>query len=136
MTDLPAAIATHIAPWPAPARKAFLTLHRTCCAVALANEVGRLHIALKWGQPAWRPARPRTGSTLRASWSPDAPGHLATFVDCKTDLAAQMALRFPQQFDNDGTRALAFALDGPLPDAALWQLAQLTLTYHRRKRAA
>ncbi|MEO0402071.1 MAG: DUF1801 domain-containing protein, partial [Pseudomonadota bacterium] len=78
--------------------------------------------------------KPRTGSTLRLNWSPGSPDQLAAFVDCKTDLAAQMSTRFPGQFHNDGRRALAFDLAHPLPEDAIWHLAHMTFTYHRTKR--
>ena len=59
------------------------------------------------------------------------------YVDCKTDLAAQMRTRFPDHPGNEGRRALEFALtDKSDDDDALWQLAHLTFTYHRAKRGS
>ncbi|MEX0312474.1 MAG: hypothetical protein AB3N17_19780 [Tateyamaria sp.] len=120
--------------WPAAAQGHFARMRTLVYEVAAAADVGPLDESLKWGQPAWRPQRPRVGSTLRVDWSPATPDRLMSFVDCKTDLAAQMETRFPGQFHNDGRRALGFDLHRPLDDDAVWQLAHLTLTYHRAKR--
>ena len=98
-------------------------------------DVGVLDESLKWGQPSWRPRRPRTGSTLRLNWSDNAPDSLMAYVDCKTDLAAQMKTRFPDLPGNDGRRALRFDLNENNTDA-LWQLAHLTFTYHRAKQGS
>jgi len=136
MTKLHVDIMTHTATWPTQAQSHFSDLRHIVQQVATSADIGPLDEALKWGQPAWRPKRARTGSTLRVDWSPATPDRLLAFVDCKTDLAAQMDTRFPGQFHNDGRRALAFDLDGPLDRDAVWQLAHLTLTYHRAKRAS
>ncbi|WP_299741914.1 hypothetical protein [uncultured Tateyamaria sp.] len=120
--------------WPDKAQTHFLRLRSIVHDVATSADIGPLDESLKWGQPAWRPKRARVGSTLRVDWSPTTPNRLMAFVDCKTDLAAQMDNRFPQQFHNDGRRALGFDLDAPLNEDALWHLAHITLTYHRSKR--
>jgi len=133
MNPLDHHILDRIATWPLAAQQHLLALRAIAFEVSRQADIGPLDETLKWGQPAWRPRRPRTGSTLRVNWSPSHPGHLMAFVDCKTDLASQMSTRFPGQFRNDGTRALAFDLDGALPQHAIWQLANLTFTYHQRK---
>ncbi len=122
-----------IAAWPPSAQQHLLSARAIAFETAETASTGPLSESLKWGQPAWRPSRPRTGSTLRLNWSPDWPGQLLAYVDCKTDLASQMSTRFPQQFGNDGRRSLAFDLDVPLPQDAIAQLAHLTFTYHRQK---
>jgi len=134
MDMTPPPILDCIARWPDATQVHFSDLRRIAHDVAHAADIGHLSESLKWGQPAWRPARLRIGSTLRVDWSPAAPDRLMAFVDCKTDLAAQMSTRFPGQFHNDGRRALAFDLDVPVDRDAVWQLAHLTFTYHRTKR--
>ena len=94
---------------------------------------GPLDETLKWGQPSWRPMKPRTGSTLRIDWSPKYPSRLSLYVDCKTDLAARMQMLYPDLPENDGQRHLAVALDAPLPEQAIAHLADMTFTYHRTK---
>ncbi len=135
MTPMPTAFLDQITHWAVPAQLRLQSLRTLFHDVAEAAEIGPLDESLKWGQPAWRPRRPRTGSTLRLNWSPDDPDHITAFVDCKTDLAAQMQLRFPDLPGNDGRRALRFDLTSTNSDA-LWQLAFLTFTYHRVKQSS
>ncbi|APX11725.1 hypothetical protein [Tateyamaria omphalii] len=134
MDMLPSDILTRVESWPQSAQSHFLRTRTLVHDVATSEDVGPLDESLKWGQPSWRPKRARTGSTLRLDWSPATPDRLLAFVDCKTDLAAQMDHRFPGQFHNDGRRALGFDTTHPLDKDAVWQLARLTLTYHRSKR--
>ena len=121
--------------WPDAAQSHALAIRTTCWQVADAARTGALTESLKWGQPAWRPVKPRMGSTLRLSWNATTPHRLDLFVDCKTDLAARITARCPDAFDSDGRRRLSVATDLPLPMDALRQLAQLTFTYHRAKAA-
>lgn len=135
MDMTPTDILARVETWPEAAQSHFMRTRALVHDVATSAEIGALDESLKWGQPAWRPKRARTGSTLRVDWSPSTPDRLLAFVDCKTDLAAQMDTRFPGQFHNDGRRALAFETHVPLDEDAVWQLAHLTLTYHKAKRA-
>lgn len=134
MDMTPSEILNRTATWPENAQTCFAQLRGIVHDVATQADIGPLDESLKWGQPAWRPKRARTGSTLRVDWSPETPNRLLAFVDCKTDLAAQMDNRFPKQFHNDGRRALGFDLNAPLDEDAVWHLAHITLTYHRSKR--
>ena len=135
MDMTPPDLLARIETWPDPAQAHFVALRGLVHEVAAAANIGQLDESLKWGQPAWRPVRPRVGSTLRVDWSASAPERLMAFVDCKTNLASEMETRFPGQFSNDGRRALGFDLGAPLDRDAVWTLAHLTLTYHRAKRA-
>lgn len=74
--------------WPEDAQQRLLALRTLFHEVAQDADIGPLDESLKWGQPAWRPRRARTGTTLRLNWSPDAPDRLSAYVDCKTDLAS------------------------------------------------
>ncbi|ASM72631.1 MULTISPECIES: hypothetical protein [Roseobacteraceae] len=123
--------ASTTAQWPTAARVRFDVLRATILAAAHDASVGTLTESLKWGQPAWRPAAPRTGSTLRLNWSAAAPDVLTAYVDCKTDLAERMARLYPD-LPNDGRRALGLAVTGPLADQAISHLAAMTFTYHRK----
>ena len=135
MTPMPVTFLDRINRWPQPVQLRVQALRLLFHEVARQADVGPLDEALKWGQLAWRPQAPRTGSTVRLNWSETAPGRLMVYVDCKTDLAAQMQTRFPDLPGNDGRRMMQFDLDHLDPDA-LWQLAYLTFTYHRTKRRA
>lgn len=136
MENAPAPLLDQFASWSEPAQKAAWDCRTLFHDIAAENALGALDESLKWGQPSWRPKRLRTGSTLRMSWSPASPDRLALFVDCKTDLAARMQEIYPDLPANDGRRALAVDLRAELPRQALAHLAQMTFTYHLKKRAA
>lgn len=130
MQDAPAPLRALIASWPQAAQQALWTCRHLFHDIAQNRGLGRLDETLKWGQPSWRPARPRTGSTLRLNWDAGAPSHLAFFVDCKTDLAARMYSLYPDLPDNDGRRRVAVDLTAPLPEQAIAHLAEMTFSYH------
>lgn len=132
---MPYTILDQISRWPEPAQLRLQAMRSLFHEVAATAGIGPLDESLKWGQPAWRPNKPRTGSTLRLNWSTAEPASMMAYVDCKTDLAAQMQTRFPNLPGNDGRRALRFDLTGS-DDEALWQLAHLTFTYHRAKQSS
>lgn len=136
MDHAPASLLDQISSWPDPAQKAAWACRTLFHEIAKKNDLGPLDESLKWGQPAWRPRRPRTGSTLRMTWSATSTDTLAFFVDCKTDLAARMRDVYPDLTRNDGRRQLGVDLTAPLPEQAIAHLAQMTFTYHRTKRAA
>ncbi|MDF1728146.1 MAG: hypothetical protein P1U53_10410 [Sulfitobacter sp.] len=139
MTDtppMPAALADLIATWPAPAQG----MARACRALFLsraeARDIGPLEESLKWGQPAWRPVKPRTGSTLRLMWLEAQPDRLSLYVDCKTDIAARMRSLYPDLPFNDGQRRIDLDLTKALPEQAVAHLADMTLCYHLARREA
>jgi len=110
--------------WPPAARTAFAQLRE----IAHDAAPSPLAESLKWGQPAWRPIKPRTGATLRAMWHASTPARLHLYVDCKTNLAARMQDLYPQ-IENDGRRALSVPLD-ILPQEAVHHLAAMIFRYH------
>lgn len=136
-TDIPyapAPLLAHVSGWSDPARSTLWSLRILFHDVAAAADIGRLDETLKWGQPSWRPVKPRMGSTLRMAWDATQPDQLSLFVDCKTDLAARMRDLYPQLPLNDGQRQLGIDLTQPLPEQALRHLAEMTFGYHRAKR--
>lgn len=135
MENAPAPLLSHIALWSDPARRAMWACRTMFHIVAQQADIGRLDETLKWQQPSWRPVKPRTGSTLRMSWSAQNPDQLALFVDCKTTLGARMRDLYPDLPDNDGRRRIAFDLRAPFPEQAVSHLAQMTFTYHLSRSA-
>ena len=121
-----------LAHWPPAAQSRFTKLRALILNAAQDADVGPVEESLKWGQPAWRPKRPRTGSTLRLNWQENAPQSLALFVDCKTTLCATMRDIYPYDFQYESNRALRLNLSTPLPLQAIDHLARLTFTYHRK----
>jgi len=126
---------SHVSAWPAPARATLLACRSIFHSTSEDRGLGPLDEALKWGQPAWRPRRPRTGSTLRLHWTDALPDHMAVYVDCKTDLASRMHDLYPDLAENDLRRRMSFRLDQPFPEQAISHLAEMTFTYHLAKRA-
>jgi hypothetical protein len=136
MEHAPAPLLSVVTPWSDQARATLWACRNIFFDVAQDAGIGPLDETLKWGQPAWRPRRARTGSTLRMGWSAAKPAHLLLFVDCKTDLASRMRDLYPEMVENDGRRQMAVDLDHPLPEQAIAHLAQMTFCYHQSRRKA
>ncbi|WP_370401742.1 hypothetical protein [Sulfitobacter sp. JB4-11] len=134
MQDLPTPLNDVFWTWPAQAEQMARACRALFLRVAQDADVGPLEESLKWGQPAWRPARPRTGSTLRMGWDAAQPDRLAIYVDCKTDLAERMRDMYPDLPGNDGRRQIMLDVAAPVPEQALAHLAEMTFGYHRAKR--
>jgi hypothetical protein len=134
MQHTPKSLLVLIETWSDPAQSALLSCRSLFHTIATRVDIGPLDETLKWGQPSWRPIKPRTGSTLRLNWSPKSPTELAIFVDCKTDLAARMQTLYPHLPANDGGRRMAIDLNSPLPETALSHLAEMTFSYHTNTR--
>lgn len=100
-------------------------------AAAEATDTEPVTETLKWGQPAFLPAK-RAGTTLRLGVEAGQP---ALFVHCQTDLVGRYRVLFPTEFTYSGNRAVLLPADGPFAVAAFQQIAGMALTYHRDKRA-
>lgn len=131
MPSLPESVQFCIARWPAPAQARFAELRVIVHRVAQQAEIGTLTETLKWGQPSWRAARPRVGSTLRCDWRDTNPNRLSLYVHCQTKLVETMRSLYPKAFAYKGRRALHMPLDQPMPSEAVDHCALLTLAYHR-----
>ena len=91
-------------------------------------EVGPLDETLKWGQPAYLPRRPRTGSTLRVGLHKGA--QFALFAHCQTSIISDYAQAFPAWDRLDGNRAVLFDTPGQVEPERLSHLVRHALTYH------
>lgn len=118
--------------WPMEAQTSFARIREVILDAAQNADIGPVTESLKWGQPAWRPERPRTGSTLRLNWSVDQPETIALFVDCKTTISAEMFAAYPDEFSYETNRAMRLQLGAEIPKSAIAHLAQVTFTYHRK----
>lgn len=116
---------------PGHQRDALLNLRRLILDAAAEAGVGDLVETLKWGEPAYRPARPRTGTTVRINALKGSVDGYALYVHCQTSLMDQYRLLYPDDFTFDGQRALLFSTERPVPEAALKHCIALALTYHR-----
>ena len=90
--------------------------------------------SLKWGQPAYAPAKPRIGSTVRLDVLKNAPHRYGMFFHCQTTLVRDFREIYRDQFDFEGNRALLFTHGEPVPVDALRHCIALSLTYHLRRR--
>jgi hypothetical protein len=93
---------------------------------------GGLIETLKWGQPAYLPARPRTGTILRIDAVKGNPDRYAAYFHCQTTLIDSFRELYPDELTFEGNRALLFARDDKPPQAALKHCIGLALTYHAR----
>jgi Na+-transporting methylmalonyl-CoA/oxaloacetate decarboxylase gamma subunit len=97
--------------------------------VATQTGTAPLTETLKWGEPAFLPAK-RAGTTIRLGASDT---HAKLFVHCQTTLVDSYRSRFPTEFAYEGNRAVLVPLDQPPNRAALAQVIAMALTYHRSK---
>ena len=119
--------------YPPALRTGLLELRRLILETAAGADVGKIVETLKWGQPAYLTARPRTGTTIRIDAIKGSPDRYAMFVNCKTTLLDSYRLLYPDTFQFEGQRAVIFSTGSPPPEAALRHLLALALTYHRAK---
>lgn len=117
--------------YPAAVREALDDLRRLILEAAHAADV-ELVETLKWGQPAYLPAQPRVGTTVRIDAVKGSPDRYALYVNCKTTLLDSYRLLYPDDFAFEGQRALVFSTAEPPPDEALRHCVALALTYHRK----
>ncbi len=128
------AVKAAFASYPQEMRWALQELRETILNVADAVKgVGRIEESLKWGQPAYRPVSPRTGTTLRIGPVTDSSTDYALFFHCQTTLASDFEALYPGVFRIVGGRSLVFALGDVAPDMPLRHCIALALTYHLRE---
>ena len=122
---------------PAPQRHRLMAIRELVFETAATTPaIGALAESLKWGEPAYRPVRARTGTTVRLGITPGAPDACAVLVNCKTSLLASFRDLYPDSFGFEGERALILDLARPLPVEALRHCLSLALTYHSRSARA
>lgn len=121
--------------YPVKLRAGLLELRQLIFDTARATAgVGPLVETLKWGQPAYMPARPRTGSPIRIDALKSVEPRYAVFFHCQTTLVASMRERYRDLFVFEGNRALVFSLGKALPRDALAHGIAMALTYHVKRR--
>ena len=123
--------------YPQEMRWALQDLRETILDVAAAvRAVGSVEESLKWGQPAYRPVSPSTGTTVRVGPVTNAgvvsTSEYALYFHCQTSLAADFEALYPGVFKIVGGRALVFSLGEVAPDMPLRHCIALALTYHLR----
>lgn len=119
---------------PAPQRRRLQELRDLILATGAAAGIGPLSETLKWGEPAFLPKTPRTGTTVRMNAVKGAPDTVALYFHCQTTLVEDFRARHTE-LRYQGNRAVLLPVDGPLPEAELRDCIAQALTYHRRKKA-
>jgi len=130
------AVAAVFESWPAATRRNLLTVRKLIFGAAAArHDVGPLVETLKWGQPAYLPATPRVGTTVRIDALRASRTGYAVYFHCQTNLVETFRELYPE-LRFSGNRAILLDAKDKLPEAELRHCVALALTYHsnRRKR--
>lgn len=90
--------------------------------------VGQIEETLKWGQPSFLTAKPKSGSTIRLDAVDDT--HYALYFICHTHLVDKFRELYPDAFTYNGNRALVFEIGQNLPVPELKHCIAMALTYH------
>ena len=121
---------------PPAMRGALLTLRgHILTAAADSGRVGSLIETLKWGEPAYLPAKPRIGTTVRINAVKGSAERYAIYVNCKTTLLESFRHLHPDAFKFEGNRAILFRVGEAYPADALRHCLTLALTYHLKAAA-
>ena len=122
------------ATYPEAVRERLLDLRDLILATAEETDgVGRIIECLKWGQPAYLPERPKSGSTIRIDAIRGEDRLYGLFVHCQTRLVPMFRDHYDGQLSFDGNRAVILSLDEPVPVAPLKHCVAMALTYHLKR---
>ena len=114
---------------PAAARQGCLALRSLIFEVAAETpEAGQISEELRWGQPAYLTPETKSGTTVRLGCPKS--GGFALLVHCQTTLIEDFRPLAPQDTRFDGKRAVLFADESGIDQAALGLLIRAALTYH------
>ncbi len=120
--------------YPIDVKSALMKLRALIADVAAETEsVGMLEETLKWGQPSYLTARPKSGTTIRIDRDPSNMGDFALYVNCKSSLVSEWRGLFPD-LTYGGDRSVHFRLNDKFPEDELRQMIAMALTYHSKKR--
>lgn len=113
-------------------RGRLLSLRELIFDAAAHAKVGALSETLKWGQPAYRPVRAKTGTTVRIHALRGADARYALFVPCSTTLIASFRELYAREMVFEGNRAIVLSATAKVPERALKHCIAMALTYHAR----
>lgn len=120
--------------YPDNVRARLLELRRLILDVATRTpEVGPVVETVKWGQVSLLPERPRVGTTIRIDQVKGDPETVAIFVHCQTDLIETIRERYSGQLRTEGTRAILFYVNEPLPTEIIEEFVAMAFTYHLKR---
>lgn len=115
--------------YPKEAKKCLLTLR--CLIYEVANEEGvkELEESLKWGEPSYRPVKPRIGTSVRIAWKNEAPENIYLLVNCKTSLVDKYRALFSEALSFSDNRAVVIPINKTLPIESLRECIRLAFRY-------
>ncbi|MGO4524518.1 DUF1801 domain-containing protein [Microvirga sp. 2MCAF35] len=96
------------------------------------DAVGEIIETLKWGQPAFLPAHPKIGTTIRIDAVKEEPEHYAVFFHYQTTLVSTFRQLYPNDFTFQGNRALIFTVGHDFPVDPFRHCVAMALTYHKQ----
>lgn len=121
--------------YPKTVRPSLLRLRELIFATASKAGIGDLIETLKWGQPAYLPARPRIGTTIRIDAAKREAQGYAMFFHCQTTLIPTFRDVYSDTFTFEGNRAIAFSPTDAPDEVALAHCILMALTYHRKRKS-
>lgn len=124
-------VAEAFAAFEPPLRERLLELRAAILAAAERAEIEVVE-TLKWGQPSYLPAKPRTGSTVRLGQVGE---DAAMFFHCQTTLVEEFRATFGDRLRTQRNRALLWRVDEPVPPEIVERCATPALRYHVRRRS-
>jgi len=119
--------------YPVRLRSRLLALRGLIFDAAKNADVGKVTETLKWGEPAYLPARPKVGTTIRLNAVKGSSERYLALFHCQTTLLSTFRELYPKDFVFEGERALVFSVDGKVPAEPFKHCVALALTYHKRK---
>lgn len=90
--------------------------------------VGALVETLKWGQPAYLPAKAKIGTTIRLGVPKT--GGFGMYTHCQTSLISDFSTQFGDELQFEGNRGVLFMSGADIPEEPLRILIARALTYH------
>lgn len=133
MNTIDPRVAAVLGSYPEPIRAGLERLRRLIFETAGETEnVGELTETLKWGQPSYVTARPKSGTTIRIDRDTSETGDIALYVNCQSSLVSDWRTLFPE-LSYSGDRGVHFKLSEPLPEEPLRRMIAMALTYHTAK---
>lgn len=114
--------------YPPRVRKQLLGLRKLILETAKElPEVEELQETLKWGEASYLTP---LGSTLRLDWKKKNPNQYCLYFKCTSKLVPTFKKIFRRKFEYQGTRAIVFELNSPLPKRDLKRCIAAALKYH------
>ncbi|MEM9864202.1 MAG: DUF1801 domain-containing protein [Myxococcota bacterium] len=132
MTSAPVEVVEAFQSHPPAIRDALLSLRRVIWQTVAATEgVGEVSEVLRWGQPSYITAKPRTGSTFRLGALEGE--RYALFFHCQTTLVERFRVEHGDTLKYEGNRALWWNVGEAFDEARVAECVRAALLYRKRR---